>query len=43
MEFSTDNQKIRIAILAFIAGVILAFIVYPKPESETLYMSLKQR
>ena len=37
MEFSTDNQKIRIAILAFIAGVILAFIVYPKPESETFY------
>ena len=29
MEFSTDNQKIRIA--------ILAFIVYPKPESETFY------
>ena len=37
MEFSTDNQKIRIAILAFIAGVILAFIVYPKPQSETFY------
>jgi hypothetical protein len=37
MEFSTDNQKIRIAILSFIAGVILAFIVYPKPESETFY------
>lgn len=37
MEFSTDNQKIRIAILAFIAGLILAFIVYPRPEQETIY------
>ena len=37
MEFSTDNQKIRIAILAFIAGLILAFIVYPRPEQETVY------
>jgi hypothetical protein len=37
MEFSTDNQKIRIAILAFIAGFILAFIVFPRPEVETVY------
>ena len=37
MEFSTDNEKIRIAILAFIAGVILAFIVFPRPEQETVY------
>jgi hypothetical protein len=37
MEFSTDNEKIRIAILAFIAGVIVAFIVFPRPESETVY------
>jgi len=37
MEFSTDNQKIRIAILSFIAGVILAFIVFPRPEVETVY------
>jgi hypothetical protein len=37
MEFSTDNQKIRIAILAFIAGVIVAFIVFPRPEVETVY------
>jgi hypothetical protein len=37
MEFSTDNKKIRIAILAFIAGVILAFIVFPRPEVETVY------
>ena len=37
MEFSTDNQKIKIALLAFIAGIIIAFIFYPKPESETFY------
>jgi hypothetical protein len=37
MEFSTDNQKIKIALLAFIAGIIVAFIFYPKPESETFY------
>jgi hypothetical protein len=32
-----DAQKIQIAILAFLAGVILAFIVYPKPEAEEIY------
>jgi hypothetical protein len=37
MEFSTDNQKIQIAILSFLAGVILAFVVYPRPEVETVY------
>jgi hypothetical protein len=37
MNFNTDNQKIRIAILAFIAGVILAFVVFPRPEVETVY------
>jgi hypothetical protein len=37
MNFNTDNQKINIAILAFIAGVILAFIVFPRPEQETVY------
>jgi hypothetical protein len=37
MEFSTDNQKIRIAILSFLAGVILAFVVFPRQEQETVY------
>jgi hypothetical protein len=31
------DQRIQIAILAFIAGVILAFIVFPRPEQETVY------
>jgi len=37
MDFSTDNQKIKIASLAFIAGIIVAYIFLPKPESETFY------
>jgi hypothetical protein len=32
-----DTQKIQIATLAFFAGVILAFIFYPKPEVEEVY------
>jgi hypothetical protein len=32
-----QDQRIPIAILAFIAGVILAFVVYPIPEVETVY------
>jgi hypothetical protein len=32
-----DTQKIQIAILAFFAGVILTFIIYPKPEIEEVY------
>jgi hypothetical protein len=32
-----DTQKIQIAILSFFAGVILAFIFYPKPEAEEVY------
>ena len=37
MNFSTDNQKIKIASLAFIAGIIVAYIFLPKTESETVY------
>jgi hypothetical protein len=32
-----DSQKIQIATLAFFAGVILTFIIYPKPEAEEIY------
>jgi hypothetical protein len=31
------DQRIQIAILAFLGGVILAFVVYPIPEVETVY------
>jgi hypothetical protein len=37
MEFSTDNQKIRIVLISFLAGVIAAFIFLPKSEEETVY------
>ena len=32
-----DKQKIQIAIVSFLAGVMLAFIFYPKPEVEEVY------
>jgi hypothetical protein len=32
-----QDQRIVFAILAFIAGVIVAFVVYPRPEVETVY------
>ena len=32
-----QDQRIQIAIIAFIAGVILTFIIYPKPEEEVTY------
>jgi hypothetical protein len=37
MNFSTDNQKIKIATIAFIAGILVAYIFFPKTESETVY------
>jgi hypothetical protein len=32
-----QDQRIVVAILAFISGVIVAFVVYPRPEVETVY------
>jgi hypothetical protein len=37
MNFSTDNEKIKIATISFFAGVIVAYIFFPKTESETVY------
>jgi hypothetical protein len=31
------DQRIQIAVISFIAGVILAFVVFPRPEQETVY------
>jgi hypothetical protein len=31
------DQRIQIAILSFIAGVILTFVVFPRPDVETVY------
>lgn len=32
-----DDERIRIATISFLIGVVLTFIVYPKPETETVY------
>jgi hypothetical protein len=32
-----DDERIRIAIISFLIGVILAFVVFPKREIETIY------
>ena len=38
-----DNEKIRIAIISFLAGVILAFFLFPKRELETIYKTKVER
>jgi len=43
MKELLDDERIRIAVLAFIAGVILAFIVFPKRELETVYKTTTER
>jgi hypothetical protein len=37
MKELLDDERIRIAIVSFLIGVVLAFIIYPKPEAETVY------
>jgi hypothetical protein len=32
-----EDQRIRIAIVSFLAGVVLTFVVYPRHEQETVY------
>jgi hypothetical protein len=32
-----EDQRIKIAIVAFLAGAVLTFVVYPKHEQETIY------
>ena len=43
MKELLDDERIRIALLAFIAGVILAFLVFPKRELETVYKTTVKR
>ena len=33
----TENQKIHVAVISFLAGIIVAFLFYPKPETEEVY------
>ena len=37
MKKLLDDERIRIAIVAFLIGVVLTFIIYPKPEAEEVY------
>ncbi len=37
MKELLDDERIRIAIIAFLMGVVLMFIIFPKPEQETVY------
>jgi len=37
MKKLLDDERIRIATIAFLIGLLLAFVVYPKPEQETVY------
>jgi hypothetical protein len=32
-----DDERIKIAIISFLIGVLLAFVIFPRPESETVY------
>lgn len=32
-----DKERIKIAIISFLVGIILAFVVFPRPEMETVY------
>lgn len=32
-----DDERIKIATISFLAGAVLAFLIYPKPEAETVY------
>jgi hypothetical protein len=38
-----DDERIRIAIISFLIGVILTFVIYPKPELETVYKTKTER
>jgi hypothetical protein len=37
MKEVLDDERKRIAIIAFLIGVLLTFVIYPKPEQETVY------
>jgi hypothetical protein len=38
-----DRERIKIAIISFLAGVILAFLLFPKQELETIYKTKVER
>ena len=38
-----DRERIKIAIISFVTGVILAFLLFPKQELETIYKTKVER
>ena len=38
-----DDERIRIATISFLIGAVLTFVVYPKPEFETVYKTKTER
>jgi len=32
-----DDERIRIATISFLIGLLLAFVIFPRPETETVY------
>jgi len=43
MKELLDDERIRIAIISFLIGVILAFVLFPKRELETVYKTKTER
>ena len=43
MRHLLDDERIRIAVISFLMGVILAFVVFPRPEFETVYKTKTER
>jgi hypothetical protein len=37
MKNLLDDERIRIATISFLIGVLLTFVIFPRPESETVY------
>jgi hypothetical protein len=37
MKQLLDDERIRIATIAFLIGVVLTFVIFPRPEQETVY------
>lgn len=37
MKNLLDDERIRIATIAFLIGLLLAFVIFPRPKSETVY------
>ena len=43
MKELIDNERIKISVISFLAGVILAFLLFPKRELETVYKTKYER